>query len=916
MRNFRSAIVAPLAAGAVLLGKSALADPLPLAKLTLPPAGNANSFGVSTRYDSSGILYVWDGVNVWRENSKNGSVFTALNPTNTTVGSGSADPGPINFDQSQTHILVGNGAGGGSGKASDNGLFFSIPKSGGSSNIAVGTVAYHLDAIPVPAASSIPSSGEKFLLDSGNSSGSASNVSVFDAATGSNSPLIAGIPGAGASLAFDAAKNLYVDIGFGAQRGQIRTFSLAALNNAFNTASPLDWSTGTLFNPASSDNQSGAGIFIDSRGYVFAGGSEGVTVFGPDHMGRSYSLGSVYSSVIFDPADNTFLMQGLDDSFNSFNEVFRTTDFVPEPGSIALLGGAVGLLLLRPRRRREGASTRNHKWAGGALAAASIAPIIGAMPRNAWASQFYATNVVANVPGASQPAAFSNPALALGGPLGAGSSQGSLDVYKLGIGNAATTVGTLTLGFDLPGEPRIIQNLPGPDFTVFANPFYLGGDPTAAFVGLDFVEVSSDGTHFARFPVVSNTPSAVGPFGTINPADVSGFAGVHPTFANVSNNFTNAFDPSVSGGDSFDLSALSGLPLVQSGMVNLNDIRYVRVLDVLGDGTLTDSNNHAIFDPTGAGNTGGDVDAVAVIHGADLPEPDFISITVLAGGMALLPRWRRARRTRAFSLVELLVVIGIIAILIAVLLPTLSAARAAAQSSYCQNNLRQMVTASFNYAQDNGSYWPPASLDILEFNLNRWHGARTTINDPFQFSGSLLRPYLVAGIKSCPAFIPSIDSGPMAFEASAGGYGYNNHYLGASLDIVAAQTLATSPAAWDKVVGNVPAKIGMIRQSSKKIAFTDAAMGQRGGALIEYSFIEPPLELAQVDPVTGPVFAPSSPSIHFRHRGRANIGWADGHVSSETMEWTYPGRNVYGADNTALKLGYFGPKDNTLFQRE
>ncbi|MDP9174632.1 MAG: PEP-CTERM sorting domain-containing protein [Planctomycetota bacterium] len=905
MHNLKIA-AAPAAVTALMFTPALFADPSPLATITLPPPGNANSFGVSVRYDSSGILYVWDGVNILQETTKNGSTFTSLNPLMTTVGSGSADPGPINFNQNQTQILVGNGAGGGSGHASDNGLFFSIPKTGGHSNTAVGTVGYHIDAAPVSAAFAIPSTTNKYFVDAGNASFTGSAVSIFDAQTGVNVPVINNIPGAGATVALDSAHNLYVDIGFGADRGQIRTFSLTSLDTAFNTGTPLDWTTGSSFNPTSFNNQSGAGMFIDPRGFVFAGGSEGVTVFGPDHMGRSYSLGSTFGSVSFDAADDTFLFQGFDSKFNSFSEVFSAADFVPEPGSMMLMAGGIGLLLLRPTRRRNRFPAR---W----IAAAAAMPVAGILPGIASASQFYASNVVGHVAGAGQPAAFSNPALALGGPRGAGDTQGGLDVYKLGLGNTAGTVGTLTLGFSLPGDPRVIRNLPGPDFTVFSNQFYVSGDPTQAYANLLFVQVSSDGANFAQFPVVSNTSSPVGPYGAINPANVSGFAGVHPVYANVDTNNISPFDPSVSGGDSFDLSALSNLPIVKSNVVDLNNIQYVRIIDVPGDGTLLDSGNNPIYDPTGPGNTGGTVDAVAIIHGIDLPEPATFSLGISGLGYVLLQR--RRPLARAFTLAELLVVIGVIALLISVLLPALAAAREAAQSSYCQNNLRQLVTASTNYAQDNGGSWPPASLDMLRLNLNRWHGSRATIRDPFQFAGSVLRPYLSQGVKSCPDFTPSVTSGPMAFEASAGGYGYNDHYIGASLDIISANAAVTSPASWDQNVGNVPAKMSMVLHSSQKIAFADAAMGQKGNALIEYSFIEPPLELAYLDPATGPAYAPSSPSIHFRHRGLANVAWADGHVTGEAMEWTYPGKNVYGADNSSLKLGFFGPRNNSLFQR-
>jgi hypothetical protein len=175
----------------------------------------------------------------------------------------------------------------------------------------------------------------------------------------------------------------------------------------------------------------------------------------------------------------------------------------------------------------------------------------------------------------------------LGAPQGGGLGGGSLHVLTLGEG------GSVTLGFDVA-----IVDGPGADFTTFENGFVFGAG--SVFSEVAFVEVSTDGVSFARFP------SKYAGSGT-NMGAQRALCGGMPVVANALTNTVSAFDPSVSGGEAFDLADLANEPSVIAGDVLLSDVHFVRLVDCAAGST------DAFGTPLAAAG-GADIDAVAVIN--------------------------------------------------------------------------------------------------------------------------------------------------------------------------------------------------------------------------------------------------------------------------------------------------------------
>ena len=233
-------------------------------------------------------------------------------------------------------------------------------------------------------------------------------------------------------------------------------------------------------------------------------------------------------------------------------------------------------------------------------------------PYLVWSQSNFATQVIDFEQGNGS--GIFNPQNALGPPVGGGLINGSLDVHSLGIG------GSLTLGFDV-----IITNGPGADFIVSENPFFLNGT-NLVFSEAVFVEVSSDGENFARFPNRYLGPNEdPGPFTAAIVGTYSAMAGEIPVlFGNPNYPTADAQDLVEAGGDAFDLQDLSQDPLVLNGLVDLNNIHFVRLIDVIS-GTDTDTFGHVIWDS----GVSADIDAVTVIHHTQNQSPNAPNLILI-----------------------------------------------------------------------------------------------------------------------------------------------------------------------------------------------------------------------------------------------------------------------------------------------
>jgi prepilin-type processing-associated H-X9-DG protein len=220
-------------------------------------------------------------------------------------------------------------------------------------------------------------------------------------------------------------------------------------------------------------------------------------------------------------------------------------------------------------------------------------------------------------------------------------------------------------------------------------------------------------------------------------------------------------------------------------------------------------------------------------------------------------------RNRAFTILELLVVTTIVVMLSAILFPVFSQAKESAKGATCFSNIRQAAFATTLYCDDYDDTFPsgftivvPPGPDFNSYDAIFWWGGFHVVFDwsteyvsyTYHPEWGFIYPYTRnTAIQACPS-TPYIESGYSWMI----GYGYNPILLTSSF-----------PEMKPKV------KVAQVERPAETVLYGDAASpdctNEEGCSLYVPNQINPPSGFM---------------SVHGRHRGRANAGFADGHAKS------------------------------------
>jgi prepilin-type processing-associated H-X9-DG protein/prepilin-type N-terminal cleavage/methylation domain-containing protein len=247
------------------------------------------------------------------------------------------------------------------------------------------------------------------------------------------------------------------------------------------------------------------------------------------------------------------------------------------------------------------------------------------------------------------------------------------------------------------------------------------------------------------------------------------------------------------------------------------------------------------------------------------------------------------RKSEAFTLIELLVVIAVVAILAALLLPVLSKAKVAAQSTACLGNLKQLQAGYLMYVSDNNDSLPPNSaqsvaLGDVENLAGSWvvGNAKRDTNSAHIGAGVIFKSVGSPGVYHCPADKSVVMRSSLARVRSYSLGGWLNSSYTANGQSWIPQTYPWMQVKLSTVHSPPPSGVfGFIDEQEQSI---DAGL----------FIIEQPGWLSQDATQENWFSLPSD-----RHSQGCNLSFLDGHVE----HWSWKAPKVYQGFNVQATAG-------------
>ena len=223
----------------------------------------------------------------------------------------------------------------------------------------------------------------------------------------------------------------------------------------------------------------------------------------------------------------------------------------------------------------------------------------------------------------------------------------------------------------------------------------------------------------------------------------------------------------------------------------------------------------------------------------------------------------KPHKTRAFTLVELLVVIGVIAVLISLLLPALNKAKEAANSTKCMSNLRQIGMGFAMYENAYLGFVPAGLTSYPPTEPADWMALTTPM-----LNKSGMKAYNMAEQLRCPSnMLAAAAKLPAEGNSYAVGTGLNGNIMRSDL-------------------GPLPMKIAKIRHSSEKIIVfeTNTPLSTVGSVNFDFS---------------------GNKSCFNWHNRGANFLMCDGSVQRMVDPWLSTSSSIRGTDGSTSTRTYW-----------